>query len=233
MPEPDDSSSAPPERAPDERAADSIPLGFGGVSAAAGDHIAHFYRGADQRFSVLGPYIATGLQRGDRCIVISSPDVADDLRDWLAARDLDAGKAEADGRLILHPGKATKEDMQDLAARVHDEAHAAGHPFVRWAGDGGWALADKMSVHDMLHWEALYDKCSTDWDILALCQFDQTMFSGNVLMDALRSHPYCVMGQVVVPNPFHTAPDALLEELSETDHEAHAASQACNLPDST
>ena len=54
-------------------ATDDIPLGFGGVGAAVGDHIAHFFRGDEQRFSVLGPYIETGLRRGDRCVFIPRP----------------------------------------------------------------------------------------------------------------------------------------------------------------
>jgi len=36
-------------------------------------------------------------------------------------------------------------------------------------------------------------------------------------MDALRSHPLCVMGEVVVPNPFHTSPDELRDALTECD----------------
>jgi hypothetical protein len=35
------------------------------------------------------------------------------------------------------------------------------------------------------------------------------------MMDALRTHPYCVMGDVVVPNPFHESPEAVRQSLSE------------------
>ncbi|MFQ5865500.1 MAG: hypothetical protein ACE5IW_09760 [bacterium] len=28
-------------------------------------------------------------------------------------------------------------------------------------------------------------------------------FGGDVVMDALRTHPLCIMGQFLVPNPFH------------------------------
>jgi len=192
-----------------------MPLGFGGVSAAPGDHIAHFYRGSAQRFSVLGPYIETGLRRGEQCVFISAPEVADELRSWLEAHGHDVAAAEAQGHLVLDPGRATPEDMQALASQVEASAQGDGPQGVRWGGDAGWALAADLSVHEMLHWEALYDQCSGEnWQMLALCQFDQSQFSGDVLMDALRSHPYCVMGQVVVPNPFHTSPETLMEEMA-------------------
>jgi hypothetical protein len=51
--------------------------------------------------------------------------------------------------------------------------------------------------------------------MLALCQFDLTVFGSDVMMDALRTHPYCVMGDVVVPNPFHESPEAVRQSLSE------------------
>ncbi len=193
----------------------TVPLGFGNATASAGDHIAHFYKGADQRFRVLGPYIATGLRRGDRCAFISSPAAADHLCAWLRDDGVDAEAACASGQLILHPGEATEEDMRRLAERIEAEALDTGHSLVRWAGDGGWALESEISVCEMLRWEALYDKCSTGWEMLAMCQFDLTVFSGEVVMDALRSHPLCVMGDVVVPNPFHMEPEELLDVLSE------------------
>lgn len=205
--------SSTPASDPERQGPESVPLGVGGVSAAPDDHIAHFYRGADQRFSVLGPYVQTGLERGDRCVFISAPDVADELCTWLSAKGVDAEAAVAADRLMLDPGRATEDEMLRLASTVARKTQDDDTDFVRWAGDGGWALNDKMSVHEMLHWEALYDKHSSNWQMLALCQFDQTQFSGDVLMDALRSHPYCIMGNVVVPNPEHESPDTLLDEL--------------------
>lgn len=192
-----------------------IPLGFGGISVAIGDHIGHFYRGFHQRFSVLGPYVAEGLRRRDKCVVISSPEIAEQLRQWLESRGLDATGAGREGLLVLHPGEATKEEMKALAERIEAESLTAGHRFVRWAGDMAWGMAGKTSVSEMLRWEALYDQCSTGWQICALCQFDLTQFGGDVVMYALRSHPLCIMGQALVPNPLHIPPETLLAQLSE------------------
>jgi hypothetical protein len=197
--------------------ADEIPLGFGRVDAAVGDHIAHFFRGNDQRFSVLGPYIETGLRRGDRCVFISRPVVGEQLCEWLTGRGVDTDSARSTGRLLLHPGEATEEDMKRLADRIDAKARDEDEPFVRWSGDGAWVLEQDITVCEMLRWEALYDKHSTDWRLLALCQFDLTVFESDVIMDALRTHPYCVMGEVVVPNPFHESPETVRDELTATE----------------
>jgi hypothetical protein len=122
------------------QAPSSIPLGFGDVTGTVGDHIAHFFRGPDQRFSVLGPYVETGLRRGDRCVFISDPDTGSGLCDWLRERDVDVEDARGAGRLVLHPGRDTEADMKELADRIDAEARDDEEPFVRWAGDGEWAL---------------------------------------------------------------------------------------------
>ncbi len=192
-----------------------VPLGFGGVAASVGDHIAHFYRGSRQRFNVLGPYVAEGIRRGDKCVVISSSEVAEQLLEWLTSQGVDAENTRKSGQLFLHSGKSNRNDMQAFVEQVEAESLDANYKFVRWAGDGGWALAGKTSVGEMLRWEALYDKVSCNWKILALCQFDLTQFSGDVVIDALRSHPLCIMGEVLCPNPFHVSPDTLLKELAE------------------
>ena len=194
---------------------ETVPLGFGGVTASVGDHIAHFYRGSSQMFNVLGPYVAEGIRRGDKCVVISSPKVAEQLLEWFTLQGTDAENARASGQLLLHAGETSQDDMRALVGKVEATSLKAGYKFVRWAGDGGWALAGKTSVEEMLCWEALYDKVSVNWKILALCQFDLTQFSGDAVMDALRSHPLCIMGDVLSPNPFHVSPETLVTELKE------------------
>ena len=191
-----------------------IPLGFGEATASVGDHIAHFYRGEAEMFGVVGPYIAEGLRRGDKCAFVSSPEAATNLREWLAAHDLDAAAAEQAGQLVLHPGAATVDDIRAMFDQLESQSLKDGYKFVRLAGDGGWALAGAAPVPEMLHWEVLYDDVSDGWQMLALCQFDLTRFGGDVVMDALRSHPLCIMGEVVLRNTLHVEPKQLLQELS-------------------
>jgi len=200
----------------DERLPEGVPLGFGEVTAEVGDHIAHFFRGDDQRFSVLGPYIETGLRRDERCIFISSPDTGTALCDWLSNRGVRVDEARSDDRLLLHAGRDSTDAMKELADRLDATTQNEDPPFIRWAGDADWCLDRKITVEEMLHWESLYDEHCSDWRLLALCQFDLTTFESDVIMDALRTHPYCVMGEVVVPNPFHESPEAVRQDLGDS-----------------
>lgn len=191
----------------------AIPLGLGEVTAEAGDHIAHFYRGESEMMTVLGPYVAEGIRRRDKCLVICNPEAADKLRESLSMRGLDAASAEQSSQLVFHPGEPTRFAMRALFERVETQSRDGGYELVRVGGDGGWALAGRTSTSEMLEWEALYDEAwGGNRHFLALCQFDLTRFGGDVVMDALRSHPLTVIGQTIHGNPFHVRAEALLAE---------------------
>jgi hypothetical protein len=191
----------------------AIPLGFGEVIAEAGDHIAHFYRGESEMLTVLGPYIAEGIRRRDRCLVLCDPETADKLRAWFSIQGLEVASAERSRQLVFHPGEPTRRAMRAFFERLETESRGEGYELVRVGGDGGWALAGRTSASEMLEWEALYDEAWGDSTyFLALCQFDLTRFGGDAIMDALRSHPLTVIGQTIHGNPFHIRAETLLAD---------------------
>lgn len=188
----------------------SIPLGFGSTTALVGDHICHFYQGEAERFGVLGPYVAEGIRRGDKVLVVVDEEMANRLGGWLASQGVDAHRARKAGQLLQHSGEATKEDMRALFERVEADSLAAGYKVVRSAADMGWALAGRMPVPEMLRWEALSDEESSGRQMVSLCQFDLTRFRGRTMMEALRAHRLCLLGHVLVSNRLHVDPKALL-----------------------
>ena len=191
-----------------------VPLGLADAVVDVGAHIAHFYRGEAEMFTVVGPYLAAGLRAGEKCAFISSPETATGLRSWLEDQGCDARKAEQTGQLALFAGQATADDMRQMFEGLIADTELVGDDVIRLAGDGGWALARSTSG-EMLRWETLYDSISEGWPMIALCQFDLTRFAGDVVIDALRAHPLCIMGTVLVPNSLHEDPARLLEELAE------------------
>ncbi len=190
-----------------------VPLGLADALVSVGAHIAHFYRGEPEMFTVVGPYLATGLQRGEKCAFISSPETASGLRTWLEDAGCEPRAAEQGGQLALFAGQATADDMRRMFEGLIADSELVGDEIIRLAGDGGWAL-ERCTSGEMLRWEVLYDSISEGWPMIVLCQFDLTRFAGDVVIDALRSHPLCIMGTVLVPNSLHEDPAQLLQELA-------------------
>ena len=77
-----------------------------------------------------------------------------------------------------------------------------------------WGLANLPSTDELLKWEAMYHlHVAPQFPSIALCQCDLRVFGGGVVLDALKTHPLCVIGEMVHENPFHTSPEEFLVEL--------------------
>ena len=46
-----------------------------------------------------------------------------------------------------------------------------------------------------------------------LRQYDLTQFLGNVVLDALKTHPLCIIGNTIHQNPYYTEPETYLHEI--------------------
>lgn len=180
-----------------------IPLGFGRMLASGGGRIAHFYRDKGQMLSVLGPYVAEGLHRGDHCIVAADKASGDTLVRWLESRGVDV-KSPSKFSLIVPTfahGAGRMQDQLDVALRRHPIPGS----FVRLAWDCGSMASQQSDATDVLSFLSFYEDLSTSLgqDRLALSQLDLTSFRGDVVLDVLRVHGFCIMGEI----PLRCSPD--------------------------
>jgi len=189
-----------------------IPLGFGGLYASVRDHIGHFFNTTEEWQSVLIPYFKTGLDRGDICVYVMSPEehAESTITKALTDEGIDVKQYQASGQLILGEGKTTPEEMEswlnDVAAIAVDRS-----TLVRWGGDMTWSLKKMPSSETLMKWECT---CNIkEVPAIYLCQYDLTQFLGNVTIDALKTHPLCIVGGTIHKNPFYTQPEVFLEEL--------------------
>jgi len=48
-----------------------------------------------------------------------------------------------------------------------------------------------------------------------ICTYDLTKFSGEIIVDVMRTHPMIIIGGILQENPFFIPPDEFLQELRE------------------
>lgn len=46
-----------------------------------------------------------------------------------------------------------------------------------------------------------------------LCQYDLKAFGGDVVMDALKTHPTCIIGGIMHQNPYYQDPESFWDKL--------------------
>lgn len=188
-----------------------IALGFGGLQASVGDHIGHFYQTREEWKAILIPFLKAGLEAGDTCAYLMSPASRwHELHAELAAAQIDVDAALASGLLVLDEGKTSPEELRRWFTRV--SAEPSGRPrLLRWGGDMTWSLQHLPTSTMLMEWETMCNLMDTP--AVFLCQYELTQFAGSVVIDALKTHPLCIMGSVMHQNPFYMKPEAFLAEL--------------------
>ncbi len=187
-------------------------LGFGDLFVSAGDHIGHFYQTREEWKEILIPFLKEGLEAGDQCVYLMNPAPEwQEVHTALQAAQIDVDRALSSGQLILEVGKSSPQALHDWLTTLI--AELPGHyRLLRWGGDMTWSLRQMPTSERLMEWETMCNPITTPPAIF-LCQYDLTQFFGSVIMDALKTHPLCILGQVIHRNPFYIPPAIFLEEL--------------------
>ena len=188
-----------------------VPLGFGNLNANIGDHIGHFYETREEWKKSIVSFLVTGLEAGDKCVYFLDPGQEDQLAAALAdASDL-VKDALASGQLTLAEGKGSPREMKEALATCLAEIPGR-YPLLRWGGDMTWSLKKLPTTEKLMEWETHCNVIENPPAVF-LCQYDLKAFLGNVVMDALKTHPICVVGSMIHQNPYYEDPAVFLEEL--------------------
>ena len=195
---------------------DRVPLGLGALSVSVGDHIGHFYQTKEECEDLLVAFLVAGIEAGEKCIYhVSTRTETGHLRQALVEAGVDVERAEVGGQLVLREGKSDPEEMKRLLAAAFSEVPSC-WPLIRWGGDATWGLEKMPTSEAFMSWDTHLNTVE-DPPAVFLCQFDLTAFSGRVVMDALKAHPLCIVGNAPQTNPYYMEPEAFLEELRRRD----------------
>jgi hypothetical protein len=79
-----------------------------------------------------------------------------------------------------------------------------------------WAVEAEMDVNDLLEYEARANDIwiRDDGPVHpVICTYDLSRFSGDVVVDVMRTHPMVIIGGILQENPFFVDPEEFLEQL--------------------
>ncbi len=124
-------------------------------------HVCAFFHSADEAYRVLLPFIAEGLERGEKAFHIVDPAMRGDHLRRLEERGIDAGSAERGGQLVvrvwqdayLRGGHFDQNAMLALIEEVLTSGAAQGFPLTRLVAQMEWALEDRPGVDDLVEYE--------------------------------------------------------------------------------
>lgn len=176
-------------------------------------HIAAFFRSPADRYRVLAPFVAEGLQRGEKAVHLINATERDLHVQRLRDAGADVADAEAHGQIefqcwtnsYLQDGSFAALRMTRMLREKLDEGRAYGA--TRLIGFMEWALADPPGVEQLVEYENRLNSAMPDSGDVVVCAYDVTKFSGDVIVDLLRCHTGVVIGDRFAVNPFYVPPE--------------------------
>jgi len=195
-----------------------VELGIPGLQLEPGDHVCAFYRGLSERDEILIPYLREGLRAGDKCICVvdaTEPDTVlaslageIELRGPLASHQIDV---LASRQTYHRDGGFRTQAMIDcwdqlMAEALRDPAFS----FARAVGEMTWAMRDMPGGDELVGYESELNRFLPQYPQVILCLYDLERFSGELVVDIMKTHPKVLVGGAVVENPYYLDPDAFL-----------------------
>ncbi|MEK6374796.1 MAG: MEDS domain-containing protein [Acidobacteriota bacterium] len=187
------------------------PIHLAGSVVGRARHIAAFFSSDAERDRVLAPFIAEGLEQGEKALHFIDPSDRDLHVRRLREAGVNIERAEEQGQVQLVPwekitlrgGYFDQEAMLTRIQEVLSDGAAKGFPLTRLVAHMEWALEDRPGVEDLVEFEARLNYVLPKFDDVVICAYDLTKFKGDIIAGALRSHPAVVFGGALRENPFY------------------------------
>jgi hypothetical protein len=194
----------------------SVQVGVPGVELEPGDHVCAFFPTRTERDEILIPYLAQGLQGGEKCIAVLDSDDGADLASELSVAS--AATGQVTDQLSLHSSRDTylangsfdTEAMLGFWEASVGAAFDDGFSFARVAGEMTWALSNLPGVEELVEYEAKLNRFLPRFPQVILCLYELDRFDGEVLVDVLKTHPKVLLGGILLANPYYLEPEEFL-----------------------
>ena len=98
----------------DRESQNKVFLGLPDIFVERGAHIAHFFRGEEERWSVLLPFIRAGINAGDQCCLFTEDEASPMIQQKLKEFGVDVQETLASGQLMVSEGGSNEEEMSTM-----------------------------------------------------------------------------------------------------------------------
>jgi hypothetical protein len=197
-----------------------VPSGIDDIGLVPGSHVCAFYRGDADRDRLLTGYLGAGLAAGDKCIcVVDSAYTAKRLeslprsggQSGPPSGQLDVHLPEA---TYLAGGEFTTSHMLAFWTENMNKAEIEGYSFCRLVGEMTWALRDVPGVEHLVGYESELNRVTSSYPVIVLCLYDLDRFSGEIVVNVVKTHPQVMVQGILVENPYYIGPDEFLKSAS-------------------
>jgi hypothetical protein len=202
------------------------PIQLAGSKLGSRAHVCAFFKRPDEQYEVLIPFIKDGLELGEKAVHTVDPERRNEHLQRLASAGIDMEAMGRNGQFELRDwdnthlrdGEFNLSNTLALFQQVVHQAKQDGFPLVRFVTHMEWAFEAEMDVNDLLEYEAKANEIWIRQDgpvNPVICTYDLRRFSGDLVVDVMRTHPMVIVGGILQENPFFVDPGEFLARLNE------------------
>lgn len=199
------------------------PISLAGSQLGEVRHICAFFSDEDEEYRVLLPFIKEGIERGDKAIQVVNPQQRDEHLRRLASAGIDAKTSQETGQLeikinteaYLREGKFDQERMLETFEQLASGNAPGGYPLSRIVCRMDWVVGDQSRLQNVIEFESRVNEIWDHHDDAVICTYHLSQFSGDAVIDIMRTHPMVIIGGTLQQNPFFMPPEQFLREYRE------------------
>jgi hypothetical protein len=199
---------------------DAASISLAGSSLDDTRHVCAFFRSDDEEYRVLLPFMKDGFDCGHKAIHVVNPDQRADHLRRLAAAGIDTTATAERGQFELRSSTETYlrdgHFDQDRMLTVFEQ-FASGNatypfPLSRIVCRMDWLAEGRAFVDDVIEFESRVNDVWRRHDDAVICTYRLAQFSGDTVIDIMRTHPMVIIGGILQRNPFFVSPEQFLPE---------------------
>ena len=183
------------------------------------NHLCLIYETREEQFAAVVPFMKIGLERGEKCVYIVDDNTAEAVISEMKRSGIDVQAMIQSGKLAilskqdayLKPGYFDPDWMIGFLQHATDEAKAEGFSALRVTGEMTWMLGGDPGTERLLEYEAKLNYFLPQNDALAICQYNRSRFSPEVIKGVIATHPLVIYGGMACRNFYYVQPDDFLD----------------------
>jgi hypothetical protein len=195
-------------------------ISLAGCELGEARHVCAFFNSREDEYGVTLPFIKDGFESGDKAVHIINPARRADHMQRLSFHGIDVPSSQRNGQLevldwkdtFFRDGPFDPDQQLALLEQVLRSGKEQGFRISRYVAHAEWALQEGASLDLLLEFEARVNHIWPRSADTVICCYDLSQFGGDIVIDAIRTHPMVIIGGILQQNPFFVPPDEFLRE---------------------
>jgi hypothetical protein len=199
----------------------SAPISLAGSQLDRPRHVCALFNSDEEEYRVLLPFIKDGFERGDKAVHVVSPDRHPDHLQRLAGIGIDSTAVQRSGQFelrsstetYLQDGRFDQDRMLQSFEQMASGNAKGGFPLSRIVCRMDWVSDGQSHIDDLIEFEARVNDVWCRHEDAVICTYSLSKFSGDAVIDIMRTHPLVIVGGILQHNPFFVPPGEFLREI--------------------